>query len=64
VWLSAAVFGPVDGTTVQFGPRLTGDIVEHIGARDVAELVAVSCAGRSTYLRHVTDLAEGCSTLI
>jgi len=25
-----------------FGPRLTGDIVEAIGARDIAELVAVS----------------------
>lgn len=29
-------------SALQFGPRLTGDIVENIGARDVAELVAVS----------------------
>lgn len=27
---------------IQFGPRLTGDVVEHIGSRDIAELVAVS----------------------
>jgi hypothetical protein len=30
---------------LQFGPRLTGDVVEAIGARDVAELVAVSSTG-------------------
>lgn len=55
---------------VQFGPRLTGDVVEHIGARDVAELVAVSCTGcpaclcyaADCYRQHHPDLKLTCSS--